>query len=62
MIYFTMSKLISNANAQYQSGMWSREQYLDYKDSQQNKLDVFYAKNRLTEAQYNELTDMWLDV
>lgn len=62
MIYNTMSKLISNANAKYETKAWTHEQYVDYRESQQNKLDVFYAKGRLTESQYNELTDMWLDV
>ena len=60
MIYSTMKKLIANANAKYQSGAWSEVEYLEYKAVQQNKLDVFYAKGRLTEAQYEELTDMWL--
>ena len=62
MTYTTMKKLIKNANAKYQSGAWSAEEYLEYKAIQQNKLDVFFAKGRLTEAQYDELTEMWLDV
>ena len=62
MVYTTMKKLIANANAQYQSGAWDKTQYTDYKTAQQNKLDVFYAKGRLIEAQYEELTEMWLDV
>ena len=60
MIYTTMKKLILNANAKVQSGDWSDEEYEEYKASQQNKLDVFFAKGRLTEAQYEELTDLWL--
>ncbi len=60
MTYTTMKKLIANANAKLQSGAWTEAQFLEYKASQQNKLDVFYAKGRLTEAQYEELTDMWL--
>lgn len=60
MIYSTMKKLIANANAQLQSGAWSETQFLEYKNAQQNKLDVFYAKGRITESQYEELTDMWL--
>lgn len=60
MTYSTMKKLIANANAKLQSGAWTNEEYNEYKASQQNKLDVFYAKGRLTEAQYEELTDMWL--
>lgn len=60
MTYSTMKKLIMNANAKFQSGTWTEAQYLEYKATQQNKLDVFYAKGRLTETQYEELTDMWL--
>lgn len=60
MTYNTMKKLIANANAQLQSGAWTVEQFNEYKASQQNKLDVFYAKGRLTEVQYEEFTDMWL--
>jgi len=56
-----MSKLITNANAKYEAKAWTSEQYIDYRELQQNKLDVFYAKGRLTESQYNELADMWLD-
>lgn len=58
--YNTMKKLILNANAQYKNGFWTEEQYNEYKEVQQNKLDVFYAKGRLTEAQYEELTGLWL--
>ena len=61
MIYSSMNKLILNANAKYEMKVWTYEQYVDYKESQQNKIDVFYAKGRLSESQYNELTDMWLD-
>ena len=60
MTYSTMKKLIANANAQLQSGAWTEEQYNEYKAVQQNKLDVFFEKGRLTQAQYEELTDMWL--
>lgn len=62
MTYSTMKKIIANANAKYQSGAWNAEEYLAYKAVQQNKLDVFYAKGRLAEAQYEELTEMWLEV
>lgn len=60
MTYSTMKKLILNANAKLQSGAWTAEEYAEYKSIQQNKLDVFYAKGRLTEAQYEELTDLWI--
>lgn len=56
-----MKKLILNANAQFQSGAWTSEDYEEYKNAQQNKIDVFYANGRLTQAQYEELTGLWID-
>ena len=61
MTYLTMKKLIANANAQLQAGLWTDARYMEYKVSQQNKIDMFYAKNRLSDAQYEELTGMWLE-
>lgn len=61
MTYSTMKKLIANANAQLQAGLWTDAQYRDYRVSQQNKIDMFYEKNRLSDAQYEELTGMWLE-
>lgn len=60
MAYKTMKKLIENANANVIGGIWSDIEYEEYKLAQQNKLDVFYANGRLTQAQYEELTGMWL--
>lgn len=60
MAYKSMKKLILNANAQFQSGAWSSEEYEEYKNAQQNKIDVFYANGRLTQAQYGELTNLWI--
>ncbi len=60
MAYKTMIKLIENANAQLMGGSWTEEEYYAYRDTQQNKLDVFYANGRLTQQQYEELTNMWL--
>lgn len=60
MTYSAMKKLINNANAKFQSGVWTAEQYEEYKANQQNKLDVFFAKGRLTESQYEELTSLWI--
>lgn len=61
MAYKSMKKLILNANAQFQSGAWSSEEYEEYKNAQQNKIDVFYANGRLTQAQYEELTGLWIE-
>lgn len=62
MIYGVMKKLIKNANAQYTNGYWDEDTYIRYREQQQRKLDVFYANNRLTEKQYEELTGLWVEV
>lgn len=62
MAYITMKKLILNANTQYQNGVWSAEEYLVYKATQNNKLDVFFAKGRISESQYDELTGLWIEI
>jgi hypothetical protein len=44
-----------------QSGAWTSEEYEEYKNTQQNKIDVFYANGRLTQTQYEELTGLWVE-
>ena len=61
MAYKSMKKLILNANTQFQSGAWSAEEYEEYKNAQQNKIDVFFANGRLTQTQYEELTGLWIE-
>ncbi len=61
MAYTTMKKLILNANARLQDGTWTKEQYGEYREANQKKLDVLYASGRLTESQYGELTHLWID-
>ena len=60
MVYVTMKKLIVNANARYEQGSMTKEEYGAYREATLRKLDVFYAAGRLTDAQYEELTGMWL--
>lgn len=62
MIYGVMKNLIMKYNNQYESGIMTKEEYKVCKESNQRKLDVFYAGGRLTEAQYEELSGMWLEV
>ena len=61
MAYTTMKKLINNAVSKYLSGDWTAEEYETYRAAEQRKLDVFYANGRLTEGQYQELTNLWVD-
>lgn len=58
MAYTAMKKLITNQNSKYDSGMITPEEYALWKENTQNKLDVFLTMNRLTSAQYEELTGM----
>lgn len=60
MAYSMMKKLIKNVNAQYNEGSLTKEEYDAYKESIQVKIDVFYTTNRLTENQYEELSNMWI--
>ena len=61
MAYTTMKKLIVNANTRYEQGSMTKEEYGAYREATQRKLDVFYANGMLTDAQYEELTGMWLE-
>lgn len=58
MAYNAMKKLITNENTKYENGMVTSEEYAMWKENAQNKLDVFLAMNRLTSAQYEELTGL----
>lgn len=62
MIYGVMKRLITKYNTQYQNGSITAEEYENLKVNNQHKLDVFYAGNRLTESQYEELSGMWIEV
>lgn len=62
MAYKSMLKLITAENAAYEKGRVSDAEYVIWKESTMNKLDVFLACNRLTEEQYAELTGMLKNV
>ena len=61
-MYTIMKRLITKYNTQYQNGSITAEEYTNLKSVNQHKLDVFYLGNRLTEAQYEVLSKMWLEV
>lgn len=61
MAYVSMKKLITNENSKYNSGLIAADEYELWKTNTQNKLDVFFACNRLTQAQYEELYGMLID-
>jgi hypothetical protein len=59
MAYSTMRKLINNQNNKLNNGTITQDDYNIWKESAQNKLDVFLACNRLTSAQYEELVGLF---
>ncbi len=60
MAYVAMKKLIQNENNKYENAQVSKEEYLLWKTNTQNKLDVFFTCNRITQAQFEELSSMLL--
>lgn len=58
MAYTCMKKLIQNENNKLANGTVTTEEYNLWKVQTQKKLDVFFACDRLTGAQYEELADM----
>ena len=61
MAYQSMKKLINNQNIKYNNGSVDTESYNIWKTNTLNKLDVFLACDRLTQAQYEELTSLLID-
>lgn len=62
MAYKSMLKLITAQNAAYEKGQVSDAEYIIWKESTMNKLDVFLTCSRITEEQYAELVGMLKDV
>lgn len=62
MIYMVMQKLIQNENRMYENDQIGQEEYELWKTDIQNKLDVFYGMNRLSESQYRNLKEMILEI
>ena len=62
MAYTSMKKLITNENNKYNSGLVTAEEYNLWKENAKNKLDVFYACNRVAQAQYEELIGMFITI
>lgn len=59
MIYSTMKKLVTNQKNKFINEEITEESYNIWKETTQNKLDIFFACNRLTESQYKELTELF---
>lgn len=60
MAYMAMKKLIANENTLYENGEVTKDDYILWKGNTTNKLDVFFACNRISQAQYEELSSMLL--
>lgn len=61
MAYTSMKRIITNENIKYNNGSITADEYELWKETSQNKLDVFFACNRLTQTQYEELCGMLID-
>lgn len=62
MAYSAMKKVISAKNAEYERGAVTAERYLVWEEQQMRKLDVFLACDRITDDEYTELVNMFIDV
>lgn len=60
MAYSVMKKLIQNESNKLSNGTITTEEYTLWKAQTQKKLDVFFACDRLTDSQYEELNGMLL--
>lgn len=58
MAYEAMKKLITNENSKYTNEAVTKEAYDLWAKGAKNKLDVFFACDRITLSQYEELTRM----
>lgn len=61
MAYMSMKRIITNENDQFNAGSITSDEYNLWKEITQNKLDVFFACNRLTQTQYEELCGLLID-
>lgn len=62
MAYEAMKKIITNENKKYSERIISTEEYALWSKNAKNKLDVFFACDRITLAQYEELTKLLISV
>lgn len=62
MAYEAMKKIITNENRKYSDSGVSAEEYELWSKNAKNKLDVFFACDRITLAQYEELTRLLITV
>lgn len=61
MAYMSMKRIIANENNQFNAGSITFDEYNLWKETTQNKLDVFFACNRLTQTQYEELCGLLIN-
>lgn len=58
MVYNSARLLIQNALNKKENGSMTEDEFNLWKETMENKLNVFYLMNRLTESQYRELSSM----
>lgn len=62
MIYDVLKNNIKYQNNAYDKGVLTAESYNQWKESTLCKMDLFLLRNRITQAQYGELSEMLLEV
>lgn len=58
MTYTLLKKLIEAENKRVENGEVSTEEHAAWKEQTLNKMDTFLICNRITQTQYNELSEM----
>lgn len=58
MVYNSARLLIQNTLNKKENGSMTEDEFNLWKETMENKLNVFYLMNRLTESQYKELSSM----
>lgn len=58
MVYNSARLLIQNTLNKKENGSMTEDEFNLWKETMENKLNVFYLMNRLTESQYRELSSM----
>lgn len=61
MAYKSLVKVIEAENIQLSEGLIDSEEYATWKENTIKKMDVFLTCDRITEAQYQELTAMFAE-
>lgn len=62
MLFTSLKKQIVNANAQFEAGIMTADEYAQFQENTMKKMDIFLTCDRIKTEQYEELNAMFLDV